>query len=99
MPVYQYAARSADGRIVSGTAEAGDQSSVIRMLREKGLSRRKSASGGEQGRGEKKAPSKARVKLDDLSVSPSLMAVMIRAAFPLIEVRDIPPSNRARRNC
>lgn len=37
MPIFQYVARSADGRQVTGTAEAVDQTTVVRMLREKGL--------------------------------------------------------------
>ncbi|HNM45848.1 MAG TPA: hypothetical protein PKH51_02425, partial [Candidatus Sumerlaeota bacterium] len=37
MPIFQYVARGADGKTVNGTAEAPDQGSIMRMLREKGL--------------------------------------------------------------
>jgi len=93
MPVYQYSARAADGRVVMGTAEAGDQSSVVRMLREKGLMPTEIRLGGQSrvaaGAKKKRRLKGGRVKLDDLVVLSQQMAVMIRAGLPLIEVLDI----------
>lgn len=90
MPIYQYMARATDGRVVSGTAEAGDQASVVRMLREKGLVPTQIRIGAASKAKKKgKRLKGGRVKLDDLVVFSQQMAVMIRAGLPLIEVLDI----------
>ncbi|MEQ8820349.1 MAG: type II secretion system F family protein [Sumerlaeia bacterium] len=89
MPVYQYVARSADGRVVSGTAEATDQNTVARMLRDKGLMPTEIKTGGASKKSAKQKGKKGRTKVDDLVVFSQQMAVMIRAGLPLIEVLDI----------
>ncbi len=90
MPVYQYVARAADGRTVSGTAEASDQNTVVQMLREKGLVPTQIKVGAAQSKAAKKQKGKGgKTSLDDLVVFSQQMAVMIRAGLPLIEVLDI----------
>lgn len=100
MPIYQYVARSGDGRTVNGTAEAADQGSVVRMLREKGLTPTQIK---ESAKAKGKAPRKhkgkgGRVRLDDMVVLSQQMAVMIRAGLPLIEVLDILAEQTERRS-
>ena len=90
MPIYQYVARSIDGRMVNGTAEAGDQATVVRMLKEKGLVPTEIRVGVKSQAAKKAKKLKGgRVKIDDLVVFSQQMAVMIRAGLPLIEVLDI----------
>jgi type IV pilus assembly protein PilC len=90
MPVFQYVARAADGRTVNGTAEAADQGTVARMLREKGLMPTQIKIGAATSTKTKKSKGKGGgVKLDDLVIFSQQMAVMIRAGLPLIEVLDI----------
>ncbi|MCB2153695.1 type II secretion system F family protein [bacterium] len=90
MPIYQYVARASDGRTVSGTAEASDQNTVVRMLREKGLMPTQIKVGAAAAaRTKKRKGKRGRTKLDDLVVLSQQMAVMIRAGLPLIEVLDI----------
>jgi type IV pilus assembly protein PilC len=93
MPTFTYAARTAAGETQSGTLEANDQGTAVRLLRERGLvptSIAQSAGGGVS-----KAPAKKRkgkggaCKIDDLCVMAQQMSVMIRAGLPLIEVLDI----------
>jgi len=91
MPLFQYAARNVQGKTVTGALEAVNQSVAARTLREQGLvpisielgtavsaktRRRRRGKGG-------------RVKLDDLVVFSRMLAVMIRAGLPLIEVVNI----------
>lgn len=90
MPIYQYMARASDGRVVSGTAEANDQGSVVKMLRDKGLVPTQIRVGAaSQVRKKGRRLKGGGVKLDDLVVFAQQMAVMIRAGLPLIEVLDI----------
>ncbi len=89
MPIYQYVARGPDGRTVSGTAEAGDQQTVIQMLRDKGLIPTSIKVGASKSRAKKRKGKGGRASLDDLAVFSQQMAVMIRAGLPLIEVLDI----------
>ncbi len=89
MPIYQYVARGSDGKTVSGTAEAGDQQTVIQMLRDKGLIPTSIKVGAAKARAKKKRGKGGRASLDDLAVFSQQMAVMIRAGLPLIEVLDI----------
>jgi len=91
MPLFQYAARNAQGKTVTGVTEAVSQAVAARMLREQGLipvsiemgaaaaakaQRRRRGKGG-------------RVRLDDLVIFSRMLAVMIRAGLPLIEVLNI----------
>ncbi len=98
MPVFQYNARSADGQTINGTAEAADENSVVRMLREKGLTPTQIQKASASGRSAKKKKGKrGRIKLDDMVVLSQQMAVMIRAGLPLIEVLDILAEQTERR--
>ncbi|MBI1291030.1 type II secretion system F family protein [bacterium] len=99
MPVFQYSARAADGRTVNGTAEASDQNSLSRMLREQGLSptsiKQTAAAAGKKKKNKGKG---GRVKLDDMVIFSQQMSVMIRAGLPLIEVLDILAEQTERRS-
>jgi len=90
MANFTYAARAANGQTVTGSIEAADQGSVIRMLREQGLTPTdiRQAAGG-AAKVKKKRGKGGRVKIDDIVVLAQQMAVMIRAGLPLIEVLDI----------
>jgi type IV pilus assembly protein PilC len=99
MPIFQYVARAADGRTVNGTAEAADQGSVVRMLREKGLTATQVSASAAKAAPQKKRHGKGgRVRLDDMVVFSQQMAVMIRAGLPLIEVLDILAEQTERRS-
>jgi len=89
MPTYQYVARAADGRMVSGTADASDQNTVVQMLREKGLMPTRISLGAAKGAKKRRRGRGGRTSLDDLVVFSNQMSVMIRAGLPLIEVLDI----------
>ncbi len=91
MPVFQYVARAANGQTMNGTVEADDQTSVVRMLRERGLTptQIQQTAARAAGKKKKKRGKRGRVRLDDIVVLSQQMAVMIRAGLPLIEVLDI----------
>ncbi|CAN5374215.1 type II secretion system F family protein [soil metagenome] len=98
MPVFQYAARAQDGRTVNGTAEAADQASIVRMLRDQGLKVTAINQAAAQAVKKKKQKLKSgRVKIDDMVVFSQQMSVMIRAGLPLIEVLDILAEQTERR--
>jgi len=90
MPLFQYSARSSDGSVVTGTAEATDQATLVRSLREKGLTTTAvtTASSKSKAKNAKKGK-RGRIKLDDLVILSQQMSVMIRAGLPLIEVLNI----------
>jgi type II secretory pathway component PulF len=88
MPTYQYIARAHDGRVVSGTADASDQNTVVQMLREKGLMPTRISIGSKSTKKRRRGRG-GRTNLDDLVVFSNQMSVMIRAGLPLIEVLDI----------
>lgn len=99
MPFFQYIARSGDGRTINGTAEAPDQTSVVRMLREKGLVPTQiQETAGKKAAKKKKGGKGGRVKLDDMVILSQQMAVMIRAGLPLIEVLNILAEQTERRS-
>mgnify|MGYP001076467867 CR=1 FL=1 len=92
MPVYQYIARSAQGKLISGTADGVNQSAVVKMLREKGLTTtsiqlNSMASASASRRRQKRKG--GRTKLDDLVIVSRQFSTMIRAGLPLIEVLNI----------
>jgi len=91
MAVFNYVARGADGKSISGTAEAADQGGLVRMLREKGLTPTSIAAGTAAAAPKKKKKSGkgGGIKLDDVVTMTQQMSVMIRAGLPLIEVLDI----------
>jgi type IV pilus assembly protein PilC len=89
MPVFQYVARDAQGKIINGTTQAANQSAVVKFLRDQGLIPTTiqlggAAAKGAYGRGKGGAP-----KLEDAVIISRQFATMIRAGLPLIEVLDI----------
>ncbi|MCC5877764.1 MAG: type II secretion system F family protein [Candidatus Sumerlaeia bacterium] len=100
MPVFQYVARASDGRQLSGTAEASDQATVVRMLREKGLTVTSIQTGAVKGAKKKKElkGKGGRVKLEDIVIMSQQMSVMIRSGLPLIEVLNILGEQTERRS-
>lgn len=90
MPVYQYVARSPEGKNISGTTQAEDQSTVVKLLREQGLTPTSIQMGVAVSVKNKYARGKGgRPRLEDSVIVSRQMATMIRAGLPLIEVLDI----------
>ncbi|MFP4379314.1 MAG: type II secretion system F family protein [Candidatus Sumerlaeia bacterium] len=97
MPSFQYAARNAQGQVVTGSLDATSQSLVVRQLREQGLTPTNIQEGAAGAQAQesgsviarKKKGKAGKVKLDDLVVFSRQFATMIRAGLPLIEVLDI----------
>jgi len=91
MPMYQYVARTYQGKMVTGKSEASDESAVAKILREQGLiptsieigsSRAKTDNRETKGKG-------GRIKIEDIVVMSRQFATMIRAGLPLMEVLNI----------
>ncbi|MBN1866343.1 type II secretion system F family protein [Candidatus Sumerlaeota bacterium] len=89
MPSFQYAARSPQGRMVSGVIEAGNAGLVARQLRDKGLIPTSITAGREGVVHRRPKGRTGRVRLDDLVVFSRQFSTMIRAGLPLIEVLNI----------
>lgn len=91
MPLFQYTARNAEGKTVSGVTEAVNQTVAARMLRERGLIPVSIELGGAaaQRQRRRRRGKGGRIKLDDLVVFSRMLAVMIRAGLPLVEVINI----------
>ncbi|MFH0792527.1 MAG: type II secretion system F family protein [bacterium] len=91
MPFYSYTARSSQGKTVTGSMEAANQSLVVRMLRDQGLTPTTIQSGGLTAASavRKRKVRRGRIKLEDIVVFARQLATMIRAGLPLIEVLNI----------
>jgi type IV pilus assembly protein PilC len=90
MPYYQYVARTLQGKTVTGSAEGINQSAVVKMLREKGLTTTSIQMGTTSTVGKRKQKQKrGGIRLDDLVIISRQFATMIRAGLPLIEVLNI----------
>lgn len=100
MPTFEYAARSTDGSVINGTAEAADQGTLVRMLREKGLTPTSVRAGvaPAAAKRRKRRTKGGRVRLDDMVIYSQQMSVMIRAGLPLIEVLNILGEQTERRS-
>lgn len=91
MSVFQYAARNPQGKVITGSIEAGSQAMVVKQLRDQGLTPttiQEGALGGAATR-RKTGGKSGRIRLDDLVVFSRQFATMIRAGLPLIEVLNI----------
>lgn len=90
MPFYQYVARTAQGRLVSGSAEGISQAAVVKMLRDKGLTTTSIQVGLANATTRRKQKVKrGAARLEDLVIVSRQFATMIRAGLPLIEVLNI----------
>lgn len=92
MSLFQYTARNAQGKVISGTIDAQSQSMVVKQLREQGLLPTAIQEGATLGGASAKAKGmgkSGRIRLDDLVVFSRQFATMIRAGLPLIEVLNI----------
>ncbi|MBM3334872.1 type II secretion system F family protein [Candidatus Sumerlaeota bacterium] len=91
MPLFQYVARNVQNQPVRGVAEATSAAVAARMLREQGLTpvsiEMGSAAAARAAR--RRRGKGGRVKIDDLAVFSRMLATMIRAGLPLIEVINI----------
>lgn len=91
MPVYQYVARTYQGKMVTGKSEASDESAVAKILREQGLIPTSIEVGSSRARAVDRQPKGkgGRVKIEDIVVMSRQFATMIRAGLPLMEVLNI----------
>jgi type IV pilus assembly protein PilC len=88
MPVFQYVARDAQGKIINGTTQAANQSAAVKFLRDQGLIPTTIQLGGAGAKGAYGRKGGA-PKLEDAVIISRQLATMIRAGLPLIEVLDI----------
>ncbi len=89
MPLYQYVARNPQGKLITGSTQAVNQTAVVKILRDQGLIPT-SIQMGTVGVKSKFAKGKGgKPKLGDTVIIARQMATMIRAGLPLIEVLDI----------
>ncbi len=91
MPVYQYVARTYQGKMVTGKSEASDESAVAKILREQGLIPTSIEAGSSRAKAAVKEPKGkgGRIKIEDIVVMSRQFATMIRAGLPLMEVLNI----------
>ena len=92
MAHFQYAARNAQGQVVTGVVEAGAEGMAARQLRDQGLIPTELRETGGVGAGRRAARVRGkggRIRLDDLVIFSRQFATMIRAGLPLIEVLNI----------
>jgi len=90
MPVFQYVARDANGKMITGSTKAESETSVVKYLREQGLTPT-SIQIGIAGQAKTKFTrgKRGKPRLDDAVIVSRQMATMIRAGLPLIEVLDV----------
>jgi type IV pilus assembly protein PilC len=91
MPVYQYVARTYQGKMVTGKSEATDESAVAKILRDQGLIPTSIEVGSGRAKAAERQPKgrRGRVTIDDIVVMSRQFATMIRAGLPLMEVLNI----------
>ena len=91
MPLFQYTAKNAQGKTMTGVAEATSEALAARRLREQGLVPVSIQLGGSVSKvaSHVKRGKRGRVKLEDLVVFSRMLAVMIRAGLPLVDVINI----------
>jgi type IV pilus assembly protein PilC len=91
MPVYQYVARTYQGKMVTGKSEAADEGAVAKILRDQGLIPTSIEVGSGRAKAEPREPKgrRGRVKIEDIVVMSRQFATMIRAGLPLMEVLNI----------
>lgn len=89
MASFQYTARSADGKTVTGITDAGSASMAAKLLRDQGLVPTTISETGSTAVGAQMKGRSGRIRLDDLVIFSRQFATMIRAGLPLIEVLDI----------
>ena len=90
MPVFQYVARTHQGKMVTGRTEGADQSAVAKILREQSLLPTSIELTSSQPSGKKKEKSKGgSIKIEDIVVMSRQFSTMIRAGLPLMEVLNI----------
>ena len=90
MPVYQYVARTHQGKMVTGRTEGSDESSVARTLREQGLIPTSIEIGSSQPKAKRRDQGKrGGIKIEDIVIMSRQFATMIRAGLPLMEVLNI----------
>jgi len=90
MAVYQYVARTRQGKMVTGRTEAVDQSTAAKALREQGLIPTSIEVGTAQAKQTKAIRGRGgAVKIDDVVIMSRQFSTMIRAGLPLLEVLNI----------
>lgn len=89
MPVYQYVARTHQGKMVTGKTEAADESAVARILREQSLIPTSIEIGAAAKPTKASRGKGGAIKIEDIVIMSRQFATMIRAGLPLMEVLNI----------
>ena len=89
MPSFQYVARNSQGKTVTGTSEAVNESALVKTLKEQGLTPTQISFGQSVAKAKKIKGKGGRTSLYDIVLFSRQMATMIKAGLPLIEVLDI----------
>ncbi len=89
MPVYQYVARTHQGKMVTGKTEATDESAVARILREQSLIPTSIEIGAASKPIKVTRGKGGAIKIEDIVIMSRQFATMIRAGLPLMEVLNI----------
>lgn len=91
MAVYQYVARTYQGKMVTGRTEGADEGAVARVLREQGLVPTSIELGGAAPAraSRKESGRRGAIKIEDIVIMSRQFSTMIRAGLPLMEVLNI----------
>ncbi len=91
MPLFEYNARDARGKVLNGKVEAANASAVVRTLRERGMmpTNIRQSRAGKSARKKQEKGKWGRVKIFDLALFCRQSATMLRAGLTLTETLDI----------
>jgi type IV pilus assembly protein PilC len=85
MPNFKYIAKNAQGKTLSATLDAKDQTSLVDLLRKRGLV----IISIEEVKGREITTGRVKVKIDELVIFSRQMATMVDSGIPLVQALDI----------